>query len=95
MFWCKQFRVKDELVVAICDEDIIGKEIKKNPKIEVKKNFYRGELVDEDGALKAMNKSTIGNLMGKNIIKLALQKKFITKENVMIIGGVPHAQYIQ
>ena len=45
--------------------------------------------------LKLMNKSTICNLMGKEIVKIAIGKKFITKENIMFIDDIPHAQIIR
>ncbi len=95
MFWCKTFSAKEKFVVAICDKDLIGKEIGNEPKITVKESFYRGEIVDEKKALELMKKSNICNLLGKKIVDLALKNKFITKENIIFIGDVPHAQFIQ
>jgi hypothetical protein len=95
MFWCKTFSVKGEFVVAICDEDLLGKEIGKEFKVRVEGKFYGGEVISEKRALELMKKSTTCNLLGKNIIDLALKNKFITEENVMFIGDVPHAQFIQ
>jgi len=95
MFWCKTFSAKGQFVVAICDKDLIGKEIGNELKITVKESFYRGELVDENKALELMKKSNICNILGKNIVDLALKNKFITKENIIFIGDVPHAQPIQ
>ncbi|MEX2739341.1 MAG: DUF424 domain-containing protein [Candidatus Wukongarchaeota archaeon] len=95
MFWCKTFSVKGQFVVAICDKNLLGKKIGNELKITVKESFYRGELVDEKKVLELMKKSNICNLMGKNIIDLALKNKFITKENIIFIGDVPHAQFIR
>ena len=94
MFWCKTFSVKGEFLVAICDEELIGKKIGKKLKVEVKKEFYGGELVDEEKAVDLMEKATIGNLLGKRIIELAIEKKFITRENVIFIDDIPHAQFL-
>jgi len=94
MFWCKTFKIKDELLVTICDEKLLNKTISKEPKVKVHKLFYGGKLVDEDEAVKLMRKSSIGNLMGEEIIKIAARENFITKKNVILIGDVPHAQYI-
>jgi hypothetical protein len=52
-------------------------------------------LVDENKAIELMKKANICNLLGKDIIKIALEKKFITKENIILIGEIPHAQFIQ
>lgn len=96
MFWCKIFSSKDNLIAAICDEELLGKEImmkEKKFKIEVSKNFYGGKLINENIAVKVMKRATIGNLMGKEIIKLASQEGFIIKENIIFINGIPHAQF--
>lgn len=95
MFWCKTFSVKGEFVVAICDEGLLGKEIGEEFKVRVEEKFYGGEIIGEEKALELMKKSTTCNLLGKKIIDLALKNKFITEENVMFIGDVPHAQFIQ
>lgn len=96
MFWGKFFPTKYDLVVAICDEDLIDREIEmKSYKIKISKNFYGGKLIDEVLAVKAMEKATIGNLIGKNIVTLAEKNGFITKENTISINGIPHAQFVK
>lgn len=98
MFWCKVFSNRADVVVAICDEEILGRKIKMRQdgfKIEISKNFYGGKLIDENIAVRVMKKATIGNLMGKRIIDLASQKGFIIKENVIFIDDVPHAQFVK
>ena len=95
MFWCKCHSIKEQLVVAICDKNLLGKEIGKKLKIKVKKEFYGGELVDENKTVELMKKATIGNLLGKEIVKLAVEKKFITKENIILIDDIPHTQFLK
>jgi hypothetical protein len=93
MFWSKVFQTKYELVVAICDEELLDKKIGKKFKIKISKEFYGEKLIDENVALKLMKKATIGNLIGKNIVELAEKNGFIIKEN--IIDGIPHAQFVK
>ena len=95
MFWCKTHNAKREILVAVCDESLLGKRIGKKPEVHVNENFYKGELLNGDRVLELMNKSTICNLMGKEIVKLVIEKKFITKENIMFIDDIPHAQIIR
>ena len=95
MFCCKCYSIKEHVVIAICDKNLLSKEIGKKLKIKVKKEFYGEELIDDDKAVEFMKKATIGNLLGKEIIKLALEKKFITKENIMFIDDIPHAQFLK
>jgi|YelNatPaOPRAMG01_1025707.scaffolds.fasta_scaffold10145_4 hypothetical protein len=98
MFWCNVFTDKKDIVVVICDEELLGKKLKmkeKNITIEISEKFYRGKLIDENTAKKLLDKATIGNLMGKNIVELASKNGFIVKENVILIDGVPHAQFVK
>jgi hypothetical protein len=98
MFWCNVFLDKKDIVVVICDEELLGKKLRMKEKkitIEISKKFYGGKLIDEETALKLLDKATIGNLMGKNIVELASKNGFIVKENVILIDGVPHAQFVK
>ncbi len=96
MFWSKIFTTKNEIVAAICDEDILDKRIETDKfDITISKYFYGERLIDERMAIEVMRRSTIGNLIGKNIISLAMKKGFITKENTISIDGVPHAQFVK
>ncbi|MEM7825586.1 MAG: DUF424 family protein [Candidatus Aenigmatarchaeota archaeon] len=95
MFWGKVFQTKYDLVVAICDEELLDTEIDKKLKIKVSKNFYGGKLIDEEIALELMKKATICNLIGKKIVELAEKSGFVTKENIISINGVSHAQFIK
>lgn len=98
MYWTKVFSTKAEIVVALCDEEILDKvlEFKKtDAKIKISKNFYGEHLVDENAVLKLMGRATIGNLMGKNVISLAEKHGFISKENIINIDGTPHAQFVK
>jgi hypothetical protein len=95
MFWAKCHSIKENFIVAICDKNLLGKKIGNKLKVKVEEKFYGGEIVDEDKALDLMKKANICNLLGKEIVKLAIEKKFITKENIILIGEIPHAQFIQ
>ncbi len=95
MFWSKTFKIKNHFIVAICDKELLGKNIAMAGfKIKVSKYFYGGEIVDDDRATKLMEKSTISNIIGKNIIKIAIDRKLISRKNIILIGGIPHAQFI-
>lgn len=97
MFWSKVFRTKTDLVVAICDEELIGRNIRveRGFKIKISKNFYGGEIVDEKQALNLMRRATVGNFFGEKIISLAEEHGFISKENIIFIKGIPHAQFVK
>ena len=95
-FWCNIFSTNYEIVVAACDEDLLGKELKfEEIKVVISKKFYGGKLVDEEFVKRLLARSTIGNLFGKDVVEVAQQNGFITKENIILIDGIPHAQYVK
>ena len=98
MFCYKLHRTKVEkyeLVLGICDSELAGKVLRKNPEFKVNKQFYCDKECGEEKALELLEECTIANLVGKKIVKLALDKNFITKENVILIQGIPHAQIVK
>ena len=95
-FWSKIFRTKYEIVAAICDEELIDRRIEsKRFEVRISKKFYGGELIDELAAIKIMETASIGNLFGKNIIGLAEKHGFVSKENVVLVKRIPHAQFVK
>ena len=96
MFWAKLHKTRYEIVVAVCDKDILEKQLKiKKAKIKISKYFYGDTLIDENVAVRLMERASIGNLIGKDIVNLAGEKGFKTKENVILIDGIPHAQFVK
>lgn len=96
MFWVKVFRTRQDLVVAICDDDILDRELTHNNiKVKVDKKFYGGKLVSEFVAVKLLEKASIANLFGKEIVAVAERNGFIIGENAILIDGIPHAQFVK
>ena len=96
MFWTKIFRTRQDLVVAICDENLLGKEIKHDKvKVKISKEFYGGKLISEHVAIRLLEKATIANLFGKEIVDIAERNGFIINENAILIDDVPHAQFVK
>lgn len=97
MFWAKFFVMKDDLLLAMCDDDLLGKTIGGGElELKVDKQFYGEKLIgNEKETLKYLAACSIGNLVGPRIVALAEKGGFITKENVISIGGVPHAQFVK
>ncbi len=99
MFWGKFFVVKGDVVLAMCDDDLLGKKIRDSKlglEVTASEQFYGEKLVDNEAdAVKFMGSCSIGNILGKRIVALAEKNGFVTKENVLSIGGVPHAQFVK
>jgi hypothetical protein len=61
----------------------------------VKEEFYKGAKVNVDEAVCMIENSTIVNLIGKNVVKKAIEKGYVHPEAVLNIEGVPHAQIVK
>lgn len=82
-------------VLAVCDEDLVGKKFEEGELfLDVNVEFYKGEKKNKGEVLELLREDTIPNInvVGKNSVDVAIEAGRINKENVLVIGGVPHAQ---
>lgn len=81
------------IVVAICDENLIGKNLKEgNLNLNITERFYKGDKKTEEEVKKIMEKADNLNLVGKETIKVAIKSGFMLEKNIIKIKGIPHAQ---
>ncbi len=92
-YWVKVQKVmqetREERVVAVCDEDILGKEF---GDFKISEHFFKGELVDFKKILEELEKATIANIAGNDIVSKLIEEKIIDKDNTKETNGVLHAQ---
>ncbi len=89
-------RYGHRFVVAVCDKSLIGKKLRdkeKNIEIEVSERFYKGEEKTEEEVIKILKDATNINLIGEEAVNAGLKAEMITEENIIMIKGVPHAQF--
>lgn len=85
-----------ELLIAACDEELLGKKfIQGNRQIDVSPFFYDGDKIDTTLLKKYLNEATIANLVGEKTIACALEMNLIDDECILKIKGVPHAQIVK
>jgi len=95
MFRLKIYRVRGEVLVAVCDSDIVGKIFREGDlKIEVKESFYGDKDVGEEEVKRALRMATIANITGRKAVELAIRMGIIDRENVLKIGECWHAQMV-
>ena len=93
MIYVKVYRVQGEVVVAACDEELLGKTFREGElKLEVKERFYRGELLDESALEPLLEEATIANLVGERCVSKAIELGYVGEDRVLRVEGVPHAQ---
>jgi hypothetical protein len=57
--------------------------------MHISRDYFGGQVVDSDQALKMMKESSIINLAGEQAVNIALSNKMAAKEAVRVIQGVP------
>ena len=91
--YVKIHKSKDRYIVAICDENLIGKEISEGDlNLNITARFYKGEKFSEEETLEKMKNFLNLNIVGKNSIKLAITAGILEEDSIIKIDGVPHAQ---
>ena len=89
-------KIGRNVLLAICDCEILGRTLCEGKIIfHVKEDFYKGAKVDVEEAVCMIENSTIVNLVGKNVVKKAIERGYVHPEAVLNIEGVPHAQVVK
>jgi len=83
-----------EIVVAVCDEELVGRKIKLSTgvTVEVAESFYKGILVSEEEVVKYIKMGTIINLLGFKAVSTALRNGLAKEDYVIYLEGIPHIQ---
>ncbi len=89
-------KVGRNVVLAICDTDLLGRTLRENKIIfQIKGEFYNGGKATVEEAVAMIKNSTIVNMVGKNCVEKAIQRGYVHPEAVINIEGVPHAQIVK
>ena len=89
-------KVGRNMLLAICDAEILGRTLCEGKIVfHVKEDFYKGARVNVEEAISMIENSTIVNMVGKNVVKKAIQRGYVHPEAVLNIEGVPHAQIMK
>jgi hypothetical protein len=90
-----QFSVKvsdyqKNMVLNICDVDLLGKKIIQDElNIHISESYYGEKLVDKEEAKNLLKQSSIINMVGKKTISLSIQLGIGSENAVKTISDVP------
>ena len=83
-------------IVAICDEELLGRTLREGRVVfEVSERFYGGQLVDVDTALQIAAQYSVVNMVGERVVNRAIELGMIHEGAVIRIEGVPHAMILR
>lgn len=86
--YCKKHKQQDYEVIAICDEDILGKTFGTQ---KINEHFYKGELVDIADVIDLLRNAQNFNIAGKFIVDACIDNGIINELGTIIIENIPFA----
>ncbi|MGC8586905.1 MAG: DUF424 domain-containing protein [Candidatus Micrarchaeia archaeon] len=97
MIYFKKYDTESGQLVAICDEELIGKKFKEGNirlDLDTYASFYKGELIKEESAEALIDRDALysANVVGKRAVSVLLKKGIADKKDVKEIEGVPFVQ---
>ena len=93
--WVKVHHSKTgETVVAVCDEELLGKkiEVSEGLTVEVSEAFYGGALIARDELDKYIIHAKILNLLGEVAVSYMVEKGIVPERAIIRFGNMPHVQ---
>jgi hypothetical protein len=92
----KTYESKYGLAIAVADKELIGKTLKfKDIEFFVNPRFYKGRKGTAKEIIDTMRAAVNINLIGKKAVDCGLESGMIDKENIIMIGKIPHAQSVR
>ncbi len=86
----RKIKYQETQMINICDLNLIGKEINQGDfNISISKDYFYSEEITEEDAIKVLKSSSIINLVGKDIVDLALSLNLAKKNSVKTVENVP------
>jgi hypothetical protein len=90
-------RVRSEVVLAACDEELLGQELPVGTKgrtVKVTAQFYGERVVSLEELRLMFRRCTIANLLGARVVAEAEREGVIPVGAHRKLGGVPHAEIV-
>ena len=90
-----QFSIKTtdyqkNLMLNICDAELLGKNIVEDElKMNISESYYGEKLVEHEEAKTLLKNASIINMVGKETISLSLELGVGNENGVKKIGGIP------
>lgn len=94
--YVKVHRERREVVVAICDAELLGRTIEEGDlRLEVSREFYGGLKVLVTEIHRYMSEATVINLLGNNVVREAARENQVILQAAIKIRGILHVQLVR
>ena len=98
MIYLKVHKTENGSMIAMCDEDLIGKVLEQGDvyiNIRDYRSYYVGDRMSREDAvklIKSMEKIHSSNAVGKESVEVGLETKIVNMKDVLKVDGVPYVQ---
>jgi hypothetical protein len=93
--YLKSHRSGREVLIAVCDCDLMGKKfVEGHLHVEILPDFFGEEKATAQDVEQALTRATMANLVGELAVGHAIRLGYVARENVLTINGVPCAQMV-
>ena len=76
-------------IVNICDTEIVGKTLSEGEfEIEISEDYFGGIQIDENKAIELLKTSNTLNLVGNNIVDLAIELDLASSDSIKFIENI-------
>ena len=83
------------LLLVITDKDVLGKMFEEGRvQLDLRKEFYQGEIKEKEEVKKLMLKSRHLHLTGKGVVALGIELGLVQRGRILLVQGTPHAQVV-
>jgi hypothetical protein len=94
--YLKIHRQGAEVLIAICDCEILGKMfVEGDLRLEVSCEFFGKDSASASEVEAALEKATMANFVGCRAVEHAIRLGYVERENVLTIDGVLYAQMVR
>ena len=88
-FIARKIKWQDVTLVNICDEELLGTTVKGDKvDMQISRDYFGGEKVGEDEAIKLVRGSSIVNLAGTRIVDKIVDQRLASDRAVKRVGSV-------
>ena len=92
MFSISMHRGPNGSVLAVCDEELLGKTFTEGRlRLHVSEAFYGGDTVEEELLIQHLQRASSINLVGCRVVSVAIREGLVDRDRVLTVDGVMHA----
>ena len=85
--------IENRKIFACCDKELLDKKLKFNDvDVLINSSFYGKDNLTKEQLLENINDCDCANIFGNRICNILLENNMITKEQIVYIDNIAHAQ---